>query len=57
MMASRRLFWQADDALKLTRIDTRQVQVPTRAFYLAASAPGLTLYANHITNHRGNHGY
>jgi regulator of protease activity HflC (stomatin/prohibitin superfamily) len=27
--ASRRLFWQADDALKLTRIDTRQVQVPT----------------------------
>ena len=27
--ASRRLFWQADDALKLLRIDTRQVQVPT----------------------------
>ena len=27
--ASRRLFWQADDALKLIRIDTRQMQVPT----------------------------
>lgn len=26
--ASRRLFWQADEALKLERIDTRQVQVP-----------------------------
>lgn len=27
--ASRRLFWQADEALKLERIDTRQVQVPS----------------------------
>lgn len=26
--ASRRLFWQEDDALKLVRFDTRQVQVP-----------------------------
>ena len=27
--STRRLYWQADDALKLVRIDTRDVQVPT----------------------------